>query len=543
MDKKQLVVEFLEKGYLVSPDFFNEECYVVLDVLKKNLPKKGPIVLNKDLVKSLVGNLSLVEINWNEFESSKVLLEKGKEKKMYGSFLDILEYNTDTRKKYKLDKIIHQVKKQETETNIEEEIDDEANVVVLKSYNQKPKKRDLSDFVGYFRNRYETLKRFLVNRPEMEKVTSIRRLSNLNSRETVAIIGLVFDKRITKNGNLLFTIEDPSGRVNVLINKDRNELFEVGKDIVLDEVIGVNGGVSNGFMFANQILFPDIVNSDNKNAKDDVYAAFISDIHVGSSRFLKDEFEKFINWLNGKEGSKEQKELAGKVKYLFLAGDLIAGVGIYPGQENDLVYKDVVKQYQVLGDFLARIRDDVKLIIAPGNHDAVRLAEPQPILLKEFTETISNLKNVVLVSSPALVNIHAKKDFEGFNVLMYHGTSFHYYSGNVDGLRKVDAKNNPALIWKYLLKRRHLAPAHGSNVYVPETENDLMIIDKVPDIVVSGEVHKSDYGVYNGITIICGSCWEDFSEYAAKFGVVPDFCRVPLFSLKTREVKILNFKD
>ena len=71
-----------------------------------------------------------------------------------------------------------------------------------------------------------------------------------------------------------------------------------------------------------------------KKAKDDVCVAFVSDLHVGSKMFAKEEFERFIDWLNLLHGTDEQKALARKVKYLVISGDLIDGVGIYPGQEK-----------------------------------------------------------------------------------------------------------------------------------------------------------------------------------------------------------------
>ena len=291
-------------------------------------------------------------------------------------------------------------------------------------------------------------------------------------------------------------------------------------------------------------MLPDIGNNnDSKKTKDEAYAAFISDIHVGSKKFLKNEFLKFIAWLNGEIGNDEQKNIAKNVKYLFLVGDLVAGIGVYPGQENELYLADIIKQYDELATLLAIIRKDIKLIIAPGNHDAVRLAEPQPALAREYADSLYNLKNAVFVSSPSLVNIHASKEFEGFNVLLYHGSSFHHYADNVESLRLKNAKNNPALVWKHLLKRRHMAPTHGSTVYIPDAKNDLLLIDKTPDIVVNGDIHKSDYAKYNGITIISASCWEDFTEYQQKMGSTPDFCKVPLYNLKTKEVKMMKFKD
>jgi DNA polymerase II small subunit len=94
----------------------------------------------------------------------------------------------------------------------------------------------------------------------------------------------------------------------------------------------------------------------------------------------------------------------------------------------------------------------------------------------------------------------------------------------------------------YLLKNRHLAPSHASVQYYP-SEEDALMIKKVPDIFVSGHTHKSAVAYYNNILTISASCWENKTPYQEKRGNEPDFCKVPIFNLKTRTIKILDFED
>ena len=96
-----------------------------------------------------------------------------------------------------------------------------------------------------------------------------------------------------------------------------------------------------------------------------------------------------------------------------------------------MAIKDFEKQYEACAAILAQIRKDVKIIMCPGQHDSLRSSEPQPILYKDFARKLYELENVIMVSNPALVNIHASKEFPGFDVLMYHGASFHYFISNV----------------------------------------------------------------------------------------------------------------
>ena len=105
----------------------------------------------------------------------------------------------------------------------------------------------------------------------------------------------------------------------------------------------------------------------------------------------------------------------------------------------------------------------------------------------------------------------------------------------------VKAASSPELIMKYLLKNRHLAPSQGSTQYFP-LEKDPFIIRDIPDIFVSGHTHKGATSYYNNILIISISCWEAMTPYMEKVGSKPDFCKVPMFNLKTREIKILDFE-
>ena len=68
-----------------------------------------------------------------------------------------------------------------------------------------------------------------------------------------------------------------------------------------------------------------------------------------------------------------------------------------------------------------------------------------------------------------------------------------------------------------------------------------LVIDKVPDIFVCGEMHRSDVSSYNGVLTINCSCWQAKTEFQEKTGNNPDPAKVPLLNLKTTAIKILNF--
>ena len=433
-------------------------------------------------------------------------------------------------------------KKQEVEI-ISSDTPTESRVIVVKSYVEKIKKKDVMDFVNYYRARYNSIKNILLNRQELQNAVSINRILQRTEKDFVSLIGIVKDKKISKNGNIILVLEDLTGTISVIVNKNKQEFFSSCQDILLDEVIGVSGVNSDKIVFANDIILPDVpINNELKKSNTEEYVVFTSDLHVGSKMFFENNFLNFISWINGDYGSEEHKSIAKKVKYLFIGGDLVEGIGIYPGQEEDLVIKDIYEQYTKLAEYISKIRADLPIVVIGGNHDALRLSEPQPPINPKIAPSLYGLKNIIFVTNPSVINIGSTDRFSGFNVLLYHGGSFPYLSENVDSIRRNGRLNRPDLIMKYLLQRRHLSVSHTSTLYIPGDE-DHLVIDKVPDFFISGHIHKTILNSYRNVTIAACGCWTGQTDDQARRGIVPDPNRIILVNLQTREPKILNFEE
>ncbi len=412
----------------------------------------------------------------------------------------------------------------------------EGTVKVLTSVKENEKKLEVQDFTKYFRGRYDEMKKILMEHSSLSNLISINKISGAKSN--FSIIGIVSGKSVTKNKNIIFEVEDFTGKLKVLINQNKKEIYEIAEDIALDSVLGFVGSGNNEIFFANDIVFPESKINEKKFSPNEDCALFIADLHFGSKRFLEKGFNSFVDYLNGKLPGSENE--SSKIKYLFLVGDVVTGVGNYPEQEYDLQIKDLEGQFSGLAELLGKIR----IIISPGNHDGVRIMEPQPMLNEKYAWALYGMENVILTGNPCYVNVGSddKKNFPGFDVLTYHGFSYTYYAGNINSLIKKKAMNCPEEIMKYLLKYRHLAPTHGSTQYYP-LEEDVLLIKKIPDIVVSAHTHKCGVSYYNNILIVSTSCWEAMTPYQEKFGNQPDHCKVPMINLKTRAVKILDFED
>jgi DNA polymerase II small subunit len=513
MEKKELLNYCSENGLLLDNSLIN-------------------IFLNYD-AESIKLFLDKVKILFKKKFINKFLIEKNKEKvfKLLKEISLLKEKN--------LDNLIQDLNL-ENENHFKEEVilssSKEGQVKIISSFPCIGKSLEVKDFVNHFRKRYEFMKNLMQEYSDLENLVSIGKISD--NKQKFSVIGMVLNKRVTKNKNLILEIEDLTGKMNIVINSEKEDLMKESEDITLDSVIGFKGVGNREIMFVNQIIFPEIRLEKRKKSPVEEYALFTGDIHFGSKNFLYKSFNKFIEYLNGNLGNKEEVE---KIKYLFIVGDLITGVGNYPNQEKDLNVSDLEEQFYKIAELLGKIRKDIKIIISPGNHDCVRLMEPQPLLDEKFAWPLYELDNVIITENPSWINIASRDNFEGFDVLMYHGFSFPFYANNIPKLMLSDSMNEPEKIMKYLLKNRHLSPTHGATQYFP-LEKDALLIRKAPDIFVSGHTHKSGISYYNNILVISSSSWEGMTPYQEKFGNKPDHCKVPLVNLKTRAVKILDFE-
>jgi len=207
---------------------------------------------------------------------------------------------------------------------------------ILKDVTNRMEAGGLDGFLNVFRDRYEKISSLIKKRHEMRSVVPIKKI---NRYEDVAVIGIVRDVRSVRNGYIA-EIEDEEAWFPVFIPKD------VDSAIVNDEVIGIVGKRKNDLLIARSIIRPEIPIMKKKNGASEGYIVFTSDTHIGSRSFLEKKWEKFIKWLNGEIGNERQKEVAKKVKYVVISGDIIEGVGVYPKQEYDLAIEDLYEQYE-----------------------------------------------------------------------------------------------------------------------------------------------------------------------------------------------------
>ncbi|HUR24686.1 MAG TPA: DNA-directed DNA polymerase II small subunit [Candidatus Thermoplasmatota archaeon] len=390
------------------------------------------------------------------------------------------------------------------------------------------------DFVDYFQDRYRQIAKMLRQRRELRNAFPVERVKP--GQQEVQLIGMVVEVATTKNGHKRIQVEDETGAITCLVRADERQLMAMADTLVQDEVIGVVGQASSkgDLLFLESIVRPDVPLPDGQaKAHSDVplYAAFLSDIHVGSKTFLNENWKRMLRWMNGEGGSKREREAAGRVKYLVIPGDLVDGVGIYPGQQDELTIPDIYDQYGAFGDWMASIPDHIDVVIQPGNHDASRPAEPQPAFTQEVRSRFEH-HDARFLANPATFRMH------GVTTLGYHGSSLIDFATSVANLEY----EKPLETMEQMLKCRHLAPLYGERTPVAPEHHDYLVISEVPDLFVTGHVHVPGIRGYRGVQMVNSGTWQSQTTYQKMLNFTPDPARMPLIDLQTLRGTLVDFQ-
>jgi DNA polymerase II small subunit len=390
----------------------------------------------------------------------------------------------------------------------------------------------LEEYVQYFQDRFKRIEHLLRQRIDVRAATSIPEALKSPPKTKLKIICMITEKRESKN-QMILSVEDLQGSATVLVpQKAQEEVKRRALLLLPDQVVclAVIKTRTNLFL-AEDIIFPEIGKKPQQRAQEQVYAVLTSDLHIGSSKFEKEAFKRFISWLRGKYGTEEMKEIAARVKYVLIAGDIVDGVGIYPNQAKELSIRDVHKQYNFAAKYLEKIPDYIEIVISPGNHDAARKALPQPAIPEAYLTGIQGKKNIHSVGSPCLLSLH------GVEVLMYHGRSLDDIVAVIPGMDQA----HPEKSMKLLMQSRHLAPVYGGKTMLSPENRDYLVIDRVPDIFHAGHIHVLGYLNYRGVLVVNSGGWQAQTDYMERLGLVPTPGKVPVVNLQTLETTVLSF--
>ena len=226
-------------------------------------------------------------------------------------------------------------------------------------------------------------------------------------------------------------------------------------------------------------------------------AVFISDIHVGSDTFLEDAWDRFSGWLDESD-----------VSYLLFAGDLVDGIGCLPGPGAELTIENIYEQYEFFAECSSDLPSRLTVILAPGNHDVVRGAEPQPAIPTEFTGKFP--KNCMFVENPALVSLQGVRFYVPREV---NRRSYRPYTGCV--------VREPSPMTEWMLQRRHLAPTYGRRTPIAPVGRTISLSTLFRRFCMTGHVHVM--GIVRGPWDGCvnAGTWQSQTSFQKQMNIHP----------------------
>jgi DNA polymerase II small subunit len=390
----------------------------------------------------------------------------------------------------------------------------------------------IEDYLGYFRDRFRRIEKLLRQRIDVKSAASLLDALKAPANTKLKIIGMITEKRESKQ-RILLTIEDLQANATALVPQNSpQEVLKKARLLLLDQVVCLSVvKTRRNLLIVKDIVLPDIAQKPHRKAPVPVYAVLTSDMHVGSTKFQREAFNRFTLWLNGKYGNEKMKEIASHVKYVLIAGDIVDGIGIYPNQIKELAIKEVYEQYRLAAKCIEQIPDYIEVIIIPGNHDAPRKALPQPAISNTFLKTLQETRNICSLGNPCLLSLH------NVEVLLYHGRSLDDIMSTVPGI----GYSHPEKAMTLLLQSRHLAPVYGGKTPLSPENRDFLVIERVPDIFHAGHVHVLGYTNYRGVLVVNSGGWQEQTDYMRRLGLAPTPGKVPVINLQTLETTVIPF--
>lgn len=388
-------------------------------------------------------------------------------------------------------------------------------------------------FRDMFYDRFARIRKILIKKG----LTGLQTSNGINkgdSEQDKHIIILVYEKRYTKNGKGgIITGEDEDGFISIYV-PFRNGLKEKFDRVLKDTVLAIKfRRKNNSYLIAEDIIFPGLQSEGKRNRSPTPFkVAFISDTHFGSKQFMEKSFQNFIKFINGDIEKPWVKKVTKNLGALVIVGDLVDGIGVYPNQQEELSIIDIYEQFNLAKRYLEQIKDEIEIIIIPGNHDPAGKFIPQPPIPKEFIGDLLGTLNLRVLGNPSLITIN------GVKILLYHGQGLEDIASDLNmGIKR------PTLMMVEQLRNRHILPMWGEEPIIP-MKQDPFVIEEMPDIYVAGHLHMIDvWKTTTGTLLINSSTFEGLTSWQKKLGIKPTPGVFPIVDLKTFDVTIIRCDD
>ena len=389
----------------------------------------------------------------------------------------------------------------------------------------------IEDFSHYFRDRFRKLTSAFRERSDSRDAGTLGGALSKEPNQKVKFLAMVMEKRERKQ-KLFLQVDDLEDTATVLVSPEERAAYETAQKTPLDQVVCVSAVRAKGDLFvAKEILLPDIPDHKPHVADEEVWAVLLSDLHVGSKKFLSKELSRVFDWLNLRIGAPNQRAIAERTKYVVICGDVVDGIGIYPRQEHELAITDLYEQYKEAAKYIGMIPDHIETVILPGNHDPVRQALPQPHIPRDFGEPMYEAREFTSLGNPAEVGLH------GVRFLLHHGRSLDDILSSAPNMDF----SQPEKAMRLQLQCRHIASEYGNRTSIAPEKLDHLVIEKVPDVFQSGHIHVVKYENYRGTQIVNSGAWQAQTDYQRRVGLVPTPGILTAVNLSTLQVRLINF--
>ncbi len=413
------------------------------------------------------------------------------------------------------------------------------DIEILHGYEYTSKASSLTDFREYLRSRYERLSRRIKSRLGIPNIPTI---ATINSQVIpgekpwqIYVVGIIYSKKIHES-YITIELEDPTSYLKATAIKSRKpHVYNQLLRIPLDSVIGIKATMTKDRrVYIDEVYLPSIKPGDRRPPLDrDIYVALISDIHVGSRKFNEELFNQFIDLLRGEVDNYDLKEIIRNTYYLSIAGDIVDGVGVYPGQEKDLEIENLWDQYDTAYRMLKRLPSKIRVIMIPGNHDASRNSLPQPPIFKKFASKFYDDKRFYMLGNPANIRLH------GENIVIYHGDYVQDILSSTPGLDMDDISGASRI----LVDTGHLASNITLNTKVFPDKVDRLVLPKETRIIHYGHTHKFNISKANDVLIFNTGTFQEQTNYQKMLKIEPDLGKIPFLNLRTLKVTVIDLRS
>ncbi|GBC69728.1 hypothetical protein HRbin01_01431 [archaeon HR01] len=387
----------------------------------------------------------------------------------------------------------------------------------------------LEEFQRYFHSRYIRLRRLLERRGV--GFIPVAEAARLKDGEEAYMAVMVMN-RVETSKSVMLECDDLTGDITVVAPFRDEELVRNISSILLDQVVGIRVRRVGQTFILQEVFQPDVESGRNvpRLNMPETYACLISDTHIGSKKFVSETFQTFLDWLNrGRDG------VAKRVRYLIIDGDLVDGVGVYPGQEKELDIRDVEEQFRAAAQLLREVPPHIQILYCPGNHEPVRRAIPQPPIQERYRRILSSARTMNFATNPFTAIIEDRR------FLVYHGQSLDEIIQSLPDASYSTLEKDVGRVLTTVIKARHLAPIYGENTQILPLQEDHLVIDTLPDLLHTGHIHRVASISYHGVSLVNSGAWQEQTEYQKLLGVEPSIGTAVLVELSSMNTFIRFF--